>query len=135
MTNLEKLKAEKNRLQNEVNELQELLTFRNPKESLSELTNGLSDNYIKEKKTEDGHVKLGLKASPVTSLLAENALKFGSAAVINRIGKKTMNAKSWKYKILGLILVYVAPFVIKKIGEKLNDFQKRETAKGMSKLI
>lgn len=135
MTNLEKLQAKKNKLQNEVNELQELLTFRNPKESLRELTNGLSDNYIKEKKTENGQVKLGLKTSPITSLLAENVLKLGSVAVINRIGKKTMKTKSWKFKLLGLVLVYVAPFVIKKLGEKLNDFQKRETAKGMSKLI
>ncbi|WP_435523361.1 hypothetical protein [Chryseobacterium indoltheticum] len=44
-------------MKGEIHDLEALLTFKNTKESLSAFTNGLSDQYLKEKIDEDGEEK------------------------------------------------------------------------------
>ena len=48
-TDLNELRSQKKLLKNEISELEDILTFKNKKESLSIMTNGLTDRFLKEK--------------------------------------------------------------------------------------
>ncbi|HEX7870075.1 MAG TPA: phosphoribosyl-ATP pyrophosphatase, partial [Chryseobacterium sp.] len=54
---LEELKRKKRLLKGEISDLENLLTFKNTKESLSAFTNGLTDQYLKEQIDEEGEEK------------------------------------------------------------------------------
>ncbi len=54
---LEELRRKKKLLKEEIDSLENLLTFKNTKESLSAFTNGLTDQYLQEKVDEDGDEK------------------------------------------------------------------------------
>ena len=59
-TDLNELRSQKKLLKNEISELEDILTFKNKKESLSIMTNGLTDKFLKETRDSDGSTSLGI---------------------------------------------------------------------------
>lgn len=72
--NLEELKRKKALLQNEVSEMESLITFNNPKESLSVLTNGFTDNFLSEKILPTGETKLSIKTGNIAKELGNTLM-------------------------------------------------------------
>lgn len=159
-TNLDELRLEKRLLKKEIVEIEDILTFKNKKESLSVFTNGLTDKFLKE--TPDGEggtdlsidtqnimreISFGLKESVskknmvnlandgVKSGLLETTIKMGAVALVGNFAKKSVMNKSWKRKVVGLALVYLAPYALRFIRKKLDDYQRNKTASSLEKLI
>lgn len=158
---LEELKRKKKLLKGEINDLEALLTFKNTKESLSAFTNGLSDQYLKEKIDEDGEEKTVIRkdviAKQITSevkdlLLSKNTamgiagsafkgdamdtvIKLAVTAFVANYAKKNMKSSNWKKKILGAALIYVAPMALKFVRTKLEAYQKTKSVSSMEQLI
>ncbi len=159
-SNLKELRTKKNLLKSEVKDLEDLITFKNKKESLSAITNGFTDPYLIEKKEDDGSEKLALNTNNIvryittsvkdnvtknsviqfagsgagTSMI-ENALKIGLVTYAGNVAKKNMTSTNWKKKALGLALIYVAPIALKFIREKLEQYQKNKATSSLEKLI
>ena len=159
-TDLNELRSQKKLLKNEISELEDLLTFKNKKESLSIMTNGLTDRFLKEKEDSDGSTSLAidtqnimkeissgmkevaskknivsLAGNTVKSGLLENTLRMGAVALVGNYAKKSVMNKSWKKKIIGLALIYVAPYALRYLSEKLDDYQKNKTTSSLGKII
>ncbi|CAA7195527.1 phosphoribosyl-ATP pyrophosphatase [Chryseobacterium potabilaquae] len=158
---LEELRRKKNLLQQEVVDLENLLTFKNTKESLSAFTNGLTDQYLQEKVDEDGEEKvvirkdviakqittevkdllinkntaIGIANSALTGNAADMLIKLGLAALVGNFAKKNMKSSSWKKKLLGAALIYIAPVALKLVREKLENYQKNKSVSSMEQLI
>ena len=158
--NLEELRRKKELLKNEVKDLEQLIAFKNPKESLSVLTNGISDDYIKEVSDGDGSTKLAFNSAPIVrgisgqikstlnkntmmqmsksepgSDLIQNALKLGAVTFVANYAQKNIKSTNWKKKLIGLALIYVAPIALKYVREKVEDYSKNKTAESIEKLI
>ena len=159
-TNLNELRSQKKLLKNEISELEDLLTFKNKKESLSIMTNGLTDRFLKEKEDSDGSTSLAidtqnimkeissgmkeatskknivsLAGDTVKSGLLENTLRMGAVALVGNYAKKSVMNKSWKKKIIGLALIYLAPIALRFIRTKLENYQRNKTASSLEQLI
>lgn len=106
-----------------------------PAELLSFATGGASDDFVKTKINQYGDQKLGINTQNVVGSIAENAFKLGIAGIATNFAKKNLYHKSWKKKLIGFALIYLAPFLLKFIREKLEDFQHKETLKSMEKII
>lgn len=158
---LEELKRKKSLLKKEVAELEDLLTFDNAKESLSALTNGYTDQFLKDEIDENGDHKLGIKKEAVTrqisntvkeKLIGSNpvlgfadsalkggamgeAVKLGVVAMVGNFARKKMKSSNWKQKALGLVLIYLAPYALRFIRQKLEDYQQRQSVSSMEQLI
>lgn len=158
---LEELKRKKKLLKNEINDLENLLTFKNTKESLSAFTNGLTDQYLQEKVDEDGDEKIVLRkdviAKQLTSevkdmLISKNTamgiansafkgnamdavIKLGITALVGNYAKKSMSSPNWKKKLLGAAMIYLAPVALKFIRKKLESYQKNKSVSSMEQLI
>ena len=158
---LEELKRKKKLLKSEITDLEALLTFKNTKESLSAFTNGLSDQYLKEKIDEDGEettvIRKDVIAKQITSevkdlLLSKNTamgiagsafkgdamdtvIKLAVTAFVANYAKKNMKSPNWKKNILGAALIYVAPMALKFIRTKLEAYQKTKSVSSMEQLI
>ncbi|RMZ60011.1 phosphoribosyl-ATP pyrophosphatase [Chryseobacterium nematophagum] len=158
---LEELRRKKNLLQQEVVDLEDLLTFKNTKESLSAFTNGLTDQYLQEKVDEDGEEKvvirkdviakqitsevkdllinkntaIGIANSALTGNAADMLIKLGVATLVGNFAKKNMKSSSWKKKLLGAALIYIAPVALKLVREKLENYQKNKSVSSMEQLI
>lgn len=167
MKNLEDLKKRKEILKKNISEIEEKMSFDNPKEFLSAFTSGLTDQFVsneinekgeqklsinpaeilsflasgatssffKTKISEFGSNKLGINAQDIISGITENAFKLGIAGIVANFAKKNLYHKNWNKKIIGLALIYVAPFLLKFIRKKLDEFQQQETLKSMEKII
>lgn len=158
--NLDELRRKKELLKQEVNDLQNLLTFENTKESLSAMTNGFTDPFLKEKVQADGTSKVSLNTGAIVkevstelkdsftqnsilnfnmgspgAAVAENAIKMGIVAFAGKYAKKNLSSGSWKKKALGLALIYIAPFVLKFLRNKIEQYQKNKAASSMEQLI
>lgn len=158
---LEELRRKKKLLKSEIDDLEDLLTFKNTKESLSAFTNGLTDQYLQEKVDEDGDEKVVLRkdviAKQITSeikgaLINKNTAMgiAGSAfkgdavdiminlAVTTLVGsyaKKNMKSSNWKKKIIGAAMIYLAPVALKFVRKKLEHYQKNKSVSSMEQLI
>lgn len=106
-----------------------------PADILSFATGGASDNFVKTKINEFGEQKLGINTKNVAGSIAENAFKLGIAAVATNYAKKNLYHTSWKKKFLGLALIYLAPFLLKFIREKLVAFLEKENLKNNKEII
>ena len=158
--NLRELRRKKELLKEDVHHLENLITFENPKESLSALTHGLTDHYLKENINNDGTLSISLNTgniikevgskikdnvnknsvinfagSSTGASLADTALKIGLVTYAGKYAKKNLASKSWKKKALGLALIYVAPIVLKIAREKLEEYQKHKTTSSLEQLI
>lgn len=158
--NLDELRRKKQILKNEVNDLQNLITFKNTKESLSAITNGLTDPYLKEEIEADGSTKTALNTQNIIkevsnsvkdnfnrkslinfaqtdagSTVAENSLKMGLAALLGGVANRNLKHSSWKNKLLGLALIYLLPIALKFVRQKLEEYQKNKAASSLEQLI
>ena len=159
-TNLDELRSQKRLLKEEIGGLEDLLTFKSKKDSLSVMTNGLTDKFLKETEDEDGEKSLaldtqnimreisagmketaskrtvmGLANDSVQSGLLETTLKMGAVALVGNFAKKSVMNKNWKRKALGLALIYVAPYALRFLRKKLDEYQRNKTASSLEKLI
>ncbi|QOW09487.1 phosphoribosyl-ATP pyrophosphatase [Kaistella flava (ex Peng et al. 2021)] len=158
---LEELRRKKALLKKEVSELEDLLTFDNAKESLSALTNGFTDKYLQQDTTQDGETKISLKTNEIVkeisgnikdSLLSkntvygfaksdagmsivENALKLGAVTFVGNYARKSLYNKSWKKKLIGLALIYLAPIALRFFRKKLEQYEKSKTTSSFEQLI
>ena len=158
---LEELRRKKDLLRKEVSELEELLTFENTKESLSAITHGFTDRYLQETPTEDGETKVSIKTNEIVKEISntvkdtifnknmlfgfaksdaginvvENALKIGAVTFVGNFARKNMQASSWKKKLLGLALIYIAPIALRFIRKKIEEYQKTKTTSSFEQLI
>lgn len=158
--NLEELRSQKRLLKKELVEMEDIITFKNKKESLGIMTNGLTDKYLKETVSETGETNLaintenimreissgikqtvskknivGLANDSVKSGLLEDTLRMGAVALVGNYAKKNLMNKSWKKKLIGAALIYIAPYALRFLREKLDDYQRNKTASSMEKLI
>ena len=157
---LNELRRKKELLKQEVHELQNLLTFENTKESLSAMTNGFTDPYLKEKVLPDGSSRVSLDTGAIVkevstetkdsftqnsilnfsagspgATVAENAVKMGIVAFAGKYAKKNLSSGSWKKKALGLALIYLAPIALKFLRRKIEQYQKNQAASSLEQLI
>jgi len=158
---LEELKRKKNLLKSEIKELESLLTFKNTKESLSAFTNGLTDQYLQEKVDKDGeettvlrkdviakqitsemkdlfiskNTAIGLASSALKGSALDNMIKLAATALVANYAKKNMTSSSWKKKIIGAALIYLAPYALKFVRKKLENYQKTKSVSSMEQLI
>ncbi len=63
MKNLEDLRKRKETLRKEIAELEDIAAFKNPKESLSAITHGFTDQFLVDKTDENGEHRLRTKTS------------------------------------------------------------------------
>ena len=160
-SSLEELRRKKALLKKEVSEMEDLITFDNTKESLSAFTNGFTDRYLKEEIQPDGDKKialdtgeivkeitsnvkdsvlnrnavLGFAKSDTGMNLVENALKIGAVSFVGNYAKKSLYNASWKRKIIGVALIYLAPILLKFIRRKLENYQRNRATSSMEQLI
>jgi len=157
---LDELRERRSRLKDEITEIEKLITFDNPKESLSVLTHGATDSFLKEVHDDEGGSKITLNSAPILrgithqiknsinknsvmqmvqsepgSDMIQNALKLGAVTMVANYAQKNIKASSWKKRIIGLALIYAAPVVLKYTREKLIEYQKNKTASSLEKLI
>jgi hypothetical protein len=158
---LEELRRKKKLLKQEIEGLEDLLTFKNTKESLSAFTNGLTDQYLEEKIDKDGDEKVVLKkdviAKQITSeikgaLINKNTamgiagsafkgdaldtlIKLGVTAIVGNYARKSLKSSNWKRKIAGVALIYLAPIALRFIRKKLENYQKNQSVSSMEQLI
>jgi hypothetical protein len=95
---------------------------------MKEISSGIKESASKKN-------LLGLANDSVQSGLLENTIKMGVVALVGNFAKKSVMNKNWKRKLIGLGLVYVAPYALRFIHEKLDEYQKNKTTKSMEKLI
>jgi hypothetical protein len=158
---LEELRRKKKLLKEEIDGLEDLLTFKNTKESLSAFTNGLTDQYLQEKVDEDGDEKVVLRKDVITkqitseikdALINKNTamgiassafkgdaldiiIKLAVTAVVGKYAKKNMSSSNWKKKALGAALIYLAPIALKFVRKKLENYQKNKSVSSLEQLI
>ena len=128
--NFQELKNQKEELRAEIKEIESVLSFENPRKSFGVITNGVTEKYL---------------GGMMDSSLAQNAffladkflfpsLKIGSAKLLSNALLKRVRP-SMKKTLIGLGVAVLTPIVIMQIKKRLDDFQQRETAKSLSKLI
>jgi hypothetical protein len=128
--NFQDLKNQKEELRAEIKEIESVLSFENPRKSFGVITNGVTEKYL---------------GGMMDSSLAQNAffladkflfpsLKIGSAKLLSNALLKRVRP-SMKKTLIGLGVAVLTPIVIMQIKKRLDDFQQRETAKSLSKLI
>jgi len=148
-------------LKGEIDDLENLLTFKNTKESLSAFTNGLTDQYLQEKVDEDGDEKIvlrkdviakqltsevkdmfvnrntamGIASSALKGNAMDTVIKLGITALVGNYAKKNMSSSNWKKKLLGAALIYVAPIALKFLRKKLESYQKNKSVSSLEQLI
>lgn len=158
---LEELRRKKALLKKDISEMEQVLTFDNTKESLSAFTHGFTDKYIKEDTMEDGDTKLSLKTNEIVKEISgsikdsllnrnsvygfaksdagisviENAIKIGAVTFIGNYAKNSLVNKSWKKKIIGLALIYVAPYALRFVRKKIDEYQQSKTTSSFEQLI
>lgn len=158
---IEELRRKKNLLKEEISDLENLLTFKNTKESLSAFTNGLTDQYLQENVDEDGDEKItlrkdviarqltsevkdmliskntavGIASSAFKGNVADGLIKLGITALVGNYAKKNMKSPNWKKKLLGAAMIYLAPIALKYVRKKLENYQKNKSVSSMEQLI
>lgn len=160
-SNLEELRRKKALLKKEVSEMEDLLTFDNTKESLSAFTNGFTDQFLKEETDENGERTVAIKKEEIMRRIStgvkeqllsrnavlgfadtaaksgavEDALKLGVVALVGNYARKSLRSTSWKNKLIGAALIYLAPFVLRFVRRKLEEYQKNRSVSSMEQLI
>lgn len=160
-SNLENLRTKKNILKNEIEELEDIFTFDNTKESLSAFTHGFTDKFLGEELTPDGETKTVIKTPEILSEIStsvknnvltkdaifgfansdagsnfiENTLKISVVTFVGNYARENIKSTSWKKKAIGLALIYVAPIILRNLREKLEDWQKHRTTESLGQLI
>lgn len=120
-TNLDELRSQKRLLKQEIEGMEDILTFKSKKDSLGAMTGGFTDKFLKETINSDGEKSLaldtqnimreistgmkekaskknvmGLANDSLQSGLLETTLKLGTVALVSNYAKKSVMNKSWK---------------------------------------
>ena len=158
---LDELRRKKELLKKEIADKEDLLTFNNAKRSLSAFTNGYTDQFLKEELDEQGEKKITLKKNEIVRRITgevrnqiiskstfmsiadtaikggvvDNALKLGAVAFVGNFAKNNIKCSYWKKKLLGIALIYIAPFALRFIRKKLEEYQKNKSVSSMEQLI
>ncbi len=159
--NLEELRRKKKLLKEEIDGMEDLLTFKNTKESLSAFTNGLTDQYLQEKVDENGEEKVVLRkdviAKQITSEIKDAVINKNSAmgiagsafkgdamdiminlavtTIVGNYARKNFKSSNWKKKLIGAAMIYLAPMALRFIRKKLETYQKNKSVSSMEQLI
>ncbi|WP_294285571.1 phosphoribosyl-ATP pyrophosphatase [uncultured Chryseobacterium sp.] len=159
--NLEELRRKKKLLKQEIEDMEDLLTFKNTKESLSAFTNGLTDQYLQEKVDENGEEKVVIRkdviAKQITSEIKDAVINKNSAmgiagsafkgdamdiminlavtTIVGNYARKNFKSSNWKKKLIGAAMIYLAPMALRFIRKKLETYQKNKSVSSMEQLI
>lgn len=129
--NIQELRSRKEELKAEITEMESILSFKNPKKTFGVVTGGISEKYL-------GNIlasKLADKLLPMAGVLLGSSLKLGSARLFNNVVKRNLTKSVITRGVMGLGILALTPFLLRKIRNKMDDFQRREVAKSMSKLL
>ena len=125
--NFQDLKNQKEELKTEIKEIESVLSFENPRKSFGVITNGVTEKYL---------------GGMMDSSLAQNAFFLADKFLFPSCSAKLLSnallkkvRPSMKKTLIGLGVAVLTPIVIMQIKKRLDDFQQRETAKSLSKLI
>lgn len=159
---LDELRRKKKLLKQEIEGMEELLTFKNTKESLSAFTNGLTDQYLQEKVDEEsGEEKvvlrkdviarqisseikdaliskkavMGIAGNAVKNDAIDTLIKLGTTALVGNYARKNLKSSNWKKKVFGIAMIYLAPIALRFIRKKLENYQKNKSVSSMEQLI
>lgn len=159
--NLDELRLQKELLKREVAEMEDIIKFKNKTKSLSQLTNGYTDQYIEEKIGEDGQPKMALKKEAIIKSFSSNVrnkvanrdavvgitnkamnagviediVQLGASTLLAGVAKKQLKSSNWKKKALGYAIIYLAPYAIKMLAKKGTEYRKKKSISSMEKLI
>jgi hypothetical protein len=159
--NLKELRIKKALLKKDIIQIEDLLTFDNTKESLSVLTHGFTDAFLREDIDENGEKSVSFKTKEIVNSvanevkntfikkdnllnfatselgtsLAENAIKMAIVGFVGNYAKKNLENPSWKKKLIGMALIYLVPSILRFTREKLQEFQKNGRVSSMEQLI
>lgn len=131
MKNINDLKERKKILQAEISEMESVLSFKNPRKSVGIMTHGFTEKYLDKIK----NLQMGNKVLPVIGDLLGTSMKLGSAAVFKKVAKKSIHSPLVKKVLVGAGGLVLAVLLAKKAKDKLKEYQQKETAKSLSKLI
>ena len=158
---IDEIRRAKIALKAEIERQERLLTFQNGKQSLSVLTSGITDRYLNNAPDDDGGVKtvvnkdaiihdmkdsmkkkvlnrnlfVQLTASAFKGESIEGLVKMGVILGTAALAKKKMKSKSWKDKLLGAALIYLAPTAVRFVQKKLDEIQKQKSINSLEKII
>lgn len=90
MKNLSDLKKRKEELKQNIADIEQKLSFENPKESLSAFTNGMSDQFIADKIDDEGNHQLSLKTGEILSFVTGGATDNFLKTKINEYGEQKL---------------------------------------------
>lgn len=159
--NIDELRRKKELLKKEVSEMGDLLSFDNAKESLSAFTNGFTDRYLTEVRDEDGGTSLGLNKDAIIQEvrqevkdrvfnrsavlgfansaskngLVEDAIRLGITTFVGNYARKNIKNSSWKKRVIGMVLIYIAPYVLRFLRNKIETYQKNKSVSSFEQLI
>ena len=128
--NFQDLKNQKEELKTEIKEIESVLSFENPRKTLGVITNGVTEKYL------GGIMDSGLaqNAYSLADKFLLPSLEAGSAKLFSNALLKRVKP-SMKKTLIGLGVAVLTPIIIMQIKKRLDNFQQRETAKSLSKLI
>ncbi len=161
VSSLEEIQIKKGLIKSDLKGMEQILTFKEPKASLSVMTHGKSDKYIVEKRDVSGEQKTVINKDFILSNLSnyfknvfinkspyrkvtetalktgmvDNALHVGLVAVIASTARKNIQDKKVTNKILGFALLLLAPKLIKIAENKINELQAQQSIGSMKRLI
>ena len=102
MKNLEDLRKRKETLRKEIAELEDIAAFKNPKESLSAITHGFTDQFLVDKTDENGEHRLKLKPAEILSFATGGASENYIKTKINQYGADAAESEPERSVRMGL---------------------------------
>ena len=126
----EDLKERKMQLQQEIREIESIISFENPRKTLGVMTEGFTEKYLGGVMDSD----MGKNAFFLAEKYLLPTLELGSAKLIGNIITKKMKPNLGK-TLLGIGAAVLLPIIFRKVKKEIDIYQQRETAKSMTKLI
>ena len=72
---------------------------------------------------------------PLAGSLLGTSVKLGTQKFFENMVKKNLTKSVVSKGAIGLGLLVATPFLLRKLKKELDDYQRKETAKSLSKLI
>ena len=158
---LEELKRKKALLKSDIQQLEDLITFDNTKETLSAITNGFTDKYLTEVEDEVGQPQvaintdavfqeirkevkdkvfnknavLGIAGTASRNGLVEDAISLGISGFVANYARKNIQNPNWKKKAIGFAIIYLAPIAIRYVRKNLDTYSKNKSVSSFEQLI
>ena len=129
--NIQELKSKKEQLKAEISEIESVLSFENPRKTFGVITDGISEKYLGSFLDSN----LANKILPLAGSLLGTSVKFGTQKFFENMVKKNLTRSVVSKGAIGLGLLVATPFLLRKLKKELDDYQRKETTKSLSKLI